>query len=294
MFIQLKFSKVLVKVLMSKITLSINLLLIINCIWNMTRSGTILLKKLLVVILISYNIFNALISYMCSRFYVKIEDENLILNTFGFKEKINLRKAEYTIISEQDKVLKNRLSGISINGLNFGKYSLRNNCGNTFVYSAKEKGMGVIVSDEKNRLFLRTDAIEHIVKLLRKAGKQRASLQYKRELPQTFDKRMVKHILVSNALVVLPMIVLCLCQNCLPDYVPIHWNYLGEITSYWTKEQFIFCTPLAVLCFNIGFCLYCAKQKMNRAYIFYTITLIYILSLGIMLYILGNCNYLHA
>jgi hypothetical protein len=289
MLSQMRFLNVLERVLSSKIALIINALLIANCIWNVSAGDiSLLLVKLLIIILIVYNLCNVLIAYICSKFYVKADNNILEYNTFGFKGKINLRKAEYTIIPEEVKILKHRLSGISINGLDFGKYSIKNNYGNTFVYSTKEKGIGIIVSDENTRLFVCTDKTEEIVAILTQIGGKTSDLQVKKELSQAFQKSMIKHIVASNVLLISPMVVLFSIQNILPEQIPVHWNSLGEITTYWTKEQFVFHIPLTILCFNMLFCLYCAKQRMNRAYVFYVIVLIYYLSLGIMLCMLWN------
>lgn len=289
MLSKMSFLNMLERVFSSKITLIINALLIANYIWNVSAGDrSLLLVKLLIIILIVYNLFNVLIAYICSKFYAQVDNDILEYNTFGFKGKIDLRKAEYTIIPEKSNVLKNRLSGISINGLDFGKYSIKNNCGNTFVYSTNEKGTGIIVSDDSTRLFVCTGKTEEIVTILTQMGKKPSNLQVEKELHQVFQKSMIKHIVASNVLLASSIVVLFLIQNILPEQIPVHWNSVGEITTYWTKEQFVFNTPLTILCFNILFCLYCAKQRMNRAYVFYIIVLIYYLSLGIMLCMIWN------
>lgn len=281
----LLFLNVLSRVLSSKITLAINFLLVLNYVLVITKGEDAFASaKILLIILAVYNIFNVLVSYACSKFYVKIHGDILEYNTYGLKGSMDLNEADYTIISEDKEILQNRLAGISINGLNFGKYSLKDNCGTTSVYSTKNKGIAVVISTDKSRLFIRTNKINEIIKIMEKLGKKPVNLSAKREDVEKLGKNAAIHIAISSGLIVLTIVALYVFQNSLPDPIPVHWNSLGIVNSYWTKKQLIFLFPTTILFFNLLFCIYCAKQKLNKTYALYIITAMYYITLGSILY----------
>lgn len=288
MLSQLKFTNTLSRIMLSKVTLLINLLLIINYVWNIARTNSsTFMTNILIAFLVIYNLVNIFIAYLCSKYYCKISNDILELNTFGIKCEMDLRKSDYYLIHDETNILKLRLSGISINDMNFGVYSLKNNYGKSFAYSTIGKGAGIILTDGYTKVFLRTDNTKQLIARLQQQGKSPSDLKTLNQSPITTDNiSMYSHMLCNSILVVLSIIVLHVWQNYLPEQIPVHWNYAGEINLYWTKNQFIANFPLAVLCFNLLYCFYCARHEVKTVSVYYLITFIYFVTLGVMLFIM--------
>ncbi|CAM3228361.1 SdpI family protein [Streptobacillus ratti] len=80
-----------------------------------------------------------------------------------------------------------------------------------------------------------------------------------------------KKILISILLCLLPVAYVLLIYDKLPEMIPTHWNFSGEIDGYTSKKVFVFGMPIFFAVMNI-FTIFMAKadpKKMgNNSFLF--------------------------
>ena len=64
-------------------------------------------------------------------------------------------------------------------------------------------------------------------------------------------KNNLKKLIITSALILLPIIVGLIFWNKLPDSIPIHWNFAGEVDNYASKGFVVFAIPLLMLLCHI-------------------------------------------
>lgn len=63
-------------------------------------------------------------------------------------------------------------------------------------------------------------------------------------------KRNLNVLIITSAVILLPILAGILMWNQLPDQIPSHWDASGEIDGWSSKPFFVFCFPLILLAFQ--------------------------------------------
>ncbi len=64
-------------------------------------------------------------------------------------------------------------------------------------------------------------------------------------------KKNLKIIIITSVVIILPMLAGCFMWNKLPEELPTHWNFAGEIDGYSSKAFAVFGFPLIMLGFHL-------------------------------------------
>lgn len=60
-------------------------------------------------------------------------------------------------------------------------------------------------------------------------------------------KKNLKILIITSIIILLPILAGLVLWNQLPDAIPIHWNFRGEVDNWTTKSFAVFATPLIML-----------------------------------------------